>query len=63
MPSQVGVEDDMNIRNLCDKHPHDCARLQRQQEREWLHSHDIVSGPLDIVAAAVAIGLCILAML
>jgi len=63
MPSQPELEDDMNNGNWCDKHPHDCARLQRQQDREWLHSHGVVSGPLDIVAPVVAIGLCILAML
>ncbi|MEL6412316.1 MAG: hypothetical protein AAFQ38_18155 [Pseudomonadota bacterium] len=53
----------MSNRTWCDKHPHDCARVQKQQEREWLHAHEIAFGPLDIVVAAVIVGICVLATL
>lgn len=63
MPSQVELEDDMSHRTWCDRHPYDCARVQKQQEREWLHNRDIALGPLDIVASAIITGVCIWAML
>ncbi|WP_420340531.1 hypothetical protein [Roseibium sp.] len=50
----------MSNRTWCDKHPHDCARAQRQQEREWRHTHDFASGPLDVIAAVAIVGLCVL---
>lgn len=53
----------MSIRTWCDRHPHDCARVQKQQDREWLHSRDIALGPLDIVASAIIVGICILTIL
>ena len=53
----------MPNRTWCDKHPHDCARIQKQQEREWLHTHDFAFAPLDIVVVAVIVGMCVLATL
>lgn len=61
-PSQTKLENKMSSRTWCDKNPHDCARVQKQQEREWLHTHDVAFGPLDIIAVAAALGLCVLAM-
>ena len=63
LPSQTELEDDMSNRVWCDEHPHDCARVQKQQDREWLHSHDTAFGSPDAVAAAVVLGLSVLAML
>ena len=62
LPSQTELENKMSNRTWCDKHPHDCARFQKQKEREWLHTHDVAFGPLDIVAAVAIVGLCVLAM-
>lgn len=63
LPSQTKKEGKMSNSTWCNKHPHDCARIQKQQEREWLHAHDIGFGPVDIFAAAAIVGMCVLAML
>jgi len=63
LPSQSELEDEMSNRVWCDEHPHDRARVQKQQEREWLHNHDTAFGHLDTVAAAVIVGMCVLAVL
>lgn len=63
LPSQTELENNMSSRAWCNKHPHDCARVQKQQEREWLHTHDFAFEPLDTVVAAVIVGTCVLALL
>jgi len=63
LPSQTKLEDKMPNIAWCDKYPRDCARIQKQQEREWLHTHAVASVPLDIIVAAAVVGLCVLAML
>ena len=52
----------MSSRAWCDQYPHDCARVQKQQEREWLHTHDIAFEALDIVVLAAVVGLSIIAV-
>lgn len=63
LPSRTKLEDKMSHRTWCDKNPHDCAHFQKQQEREWHHTHYVEVGPLDIVVAAVIVGMCMLATL
>ncbi len=62
LPSQSKSENKMPNRTWCGRHPHDCARMQMQQEREWLHAHAVAFGPLDIVVALAIVGMCVLAV-
>jgi len=63
LPSQTELENRMSDMTWCDEHPHDCARFQKQQEREWLLAQDVAFGPQDVVVAAVIMGMCVLAIL
>ena len=63
LPSPSELENKMSNRNWCDKHPHDCARFQKQQEREWLRTHIVAFRSTDIVVALAIAGMFILAIL